>query len=284
MNEEEVIFNGKKVKPDHLQASLLTRAYQFGDGIFETMIADQGAIRWEDLHQKRMLKGAHVLGLEGIASRWDEGLKTLKTHLQYAPHFRIKVILFRSGSGTYTADTDVADCLILYRPIEKYGMPKVANLASYAKEIVNYSHPTSNFKTLSSLSYSLCALQKKRRNLDEILIKDHKGFVSEALSSSLFWMKRNRIYTPSLKNGGVDGIARQAFIDSCKKAQMPVKIGFYKPAHLLSASHIFSLNVFQPQIIASINQRTYSEEFPEKYAALITELYQRQPEKPQMPN
>jgi 4-amino-4-deoxychorismate lyase len=100
-------------------------------------------------------------------------------------------------------------------------------------------HPYSRFKTLSALPYVMAGIEKKERQMDEMVLCDMYGRVSEASAMNIFWQKDKKLYTPSLNTGCIEGIMRSKILDAVKGIQ----ICEVQPDDLIEAEAIVTCNV-----------------------------------------
>lgn len=71
------------------------------------------------------------------------------------------------------------------------------------------------------------------------------GFIAEGITSNIFWLKDDILYTPSLDTGILGGITRKQVIQLAKKLGFIVKEGMYKAAELEQADECFVTNAVQ---------------------------------------
>ena len=81
--------------------------------------------------------------------------------------------------------------------------------------------------------------KNKGRNLgfDEIIFLNEKGYIAEGATSNIFFIKNNKIFTPKVKCGILNGIVRQWVVDN-----FIVEEGEYKIEDLLMSDAIFVTN------------------------------------------
>ncbi len=59
-----IFFNTAFVKSNSKILSISNRSFQYGDGIFETMLAENGKIKFLDDHLGRLTNGLSILNIE----------------------------------------------------------------------------------------------------------------------------------------------------------------------------------------------------------------------------
>jgi len=98
-------------------------------------------------------------------------------------------------------------------------------------------------KTLNYLDNILCRYDAKNKNLDDVILTNTKGFVSEASSSNIFLVKGKKIYTPCIASGILPGITREEVISLARKfLKSEVREDFIKVNTLYGADEIFLTN------------------------------------------
>ncbi|MCE7055569.1 aminotransferase class IV [Algoriphagus sp. AGSA1] len=215
------------------------RAMSFGDGLFETMVFDHGEIRFFDKHIKRLFEGMGVLGLKSEDIKPRELLHFLRESYPDSK-LRVRWNVVRAGKGKYTPEcNEVMQTLQLS---EFKAASAVKESADVSLKIHLFPTPWANLKTLNALPYVLANLERAERGLDEIILMDYRGFVSEAGASNVFWVKDEVIYTPSLSCSCINGISRQAILDQLTKKSVPFHEGEYKISELEVSDQIFVSN------------------------------------------
>ncbi len=215
------------------------RALNFGDGLFETMIFTHGEIRFFDKHIKRLFDGMGVLGLKSEDIEPKELLHFLRESYPDSK-LRVRWNVVRAGKGKYTPEcNEVMQTLQLS---ELKTASAVKESADVSLKIQLFPTPWANLKTLNALPYVLANLERKDRGLDEIILLDYRGYVSEAGSSNVFWVRDGIIYTPSLSCSCINGISRQAILDQLTEKSVPFHEGEFKISDLEMSDQIFVSN------------------------------------------
>ncbi len=222
--------------------NILNRALVFGDGLFETMVFTRNSIRFSQFHQERLLEGCKVLGLESKRISRVEALQN-KILNSFGPEkqWRIRWIVFRAGLGKYTPETNQAIQLIQIQPLSK--TIKIKSKGYISKNITVPASPWSHCKTLNALTYVMANIEKADLKMDEVILLSSKGFISEAGSSNIFWIKDGKYFTPSLSCNGIAGIGRRVIINCLRSEGITISEGQFLPQELLDAQQVFTSNV-----------------------------------------
>lgn len=255
------LYDGAVLDLNDSPFSCLNRAFRYGDGLFETIAVLNGKPRFLSNHLKRLRAGASVLGLEN-ADIFNEVLiswKCMKMHENSSnPPFGIlRLYLFRDGDGQYSPLSKSAHLLMTF---ESKPRPIIATAqkAGFSERVVNFPTITSRFKTISALHYVLAGIEKTERSLDEIIISDYRGNISETLMANIFWKKGTNYYTPPIDTGCIEGIMRNWFIERLRSKSFPISEVQINSTELLTADALFAVNAIGLKHILSIEKHHFS--------------------------
>jgi branched-subunit amino acid aminotransferase/4-amino-4-deoxychorismate lyase len=263
-----LLYNGDFIPETELQLPLTNRAFQFNDGFFETIIVAEGKLRfWAD-HLHRMKAAAEALKLELpqtiVSEEIKEKLLLLAEQNNAANYGRLKLKLWRSGSGLYTPETYQTDWLATIIPAT-LATTSPLHIGICETITTNYS-AFSFFKGPNALLYVMAGTEKKEKGFDDMLLLNRQNQVSELISSNVFWLKNEVLFTPALDTGCVRGIVRQNILRWVRQAGIITKEVYYDVANLFKADAVFSCNVASIRSIATINGTpvTIDESFAEQ--------------------
>lgn len=259
------IFNRKLIDFSQFPFKETERAFNYGDGLFETIIVRRGEIRFLDYHLERLHKGLKILSINGneiTKEAIEMDIQTLFSKENYRRTIRVKIHVWRKPGGLYTPQNNTANILITVS--KQLDRPKTINKAEIAENITLSYSPISGLKTCNALPYILAGLEKKEKKLDEVIILDNNGNLSECSSSNLFWVKGNVIYTPSLSSGCVAGVMRRNILEQARLSKRNIEEVLEKPTTLLTANQVFCCNVTGIYTFKSIGTQTYNIELEQK--------------------
>ncbi len=252
------------------------RAFQYGDGLFETIIFRGGAARYLDSHYGRLTAGMAVLDLAVPGGFTPEYLQEAIDGLVHANApggpARVKVQVWRRPGGLYTPESREAEFLVAAAPLPPPA-PAQRHHVRFWEEMRLHASPLSRFKTCSALPYVLAGLARRRLGADEVILLDGAGHVAECVASNLFWLRNGTLYTPSLATGCVGGIMREQILAGAGRYGLRVEEGLYPPAELLGAEVVFCCNVAGHQFLTRIETQSFAAAVPPALARLLEGLY-----------
>ncbi|QNL23132.1 aminotransferase class IV [Hyphobacterium sp. CCMP332] len=205
-----VNFNGNIIKDSNLGLDQLFRASLFADGLFESIYCEKNVIFFLEEHLSRLIKGMECLGLEFstkiVIEDWKNNINGILKENKYPDYTRLRIMVWRQGKGTYnTSGESLANYLIFCETCSPFNIVEIKKIAiSEHIKIANSWY--SNFKTINGLNYVGVSIEKTNKGLDELLIKNDKGFILEGSSSNIICVREDLIITPKRYSGQVDGI------------------------------------------------------------------------------
>jgi branched-chain amino acid aminotransferase/4-amino-4-deoxychorismate lyase len=240
----KAIFNDELLDFNQIQLGIHDRGFRYGDGLFETIAVIKSKPRFLQRHFDRIVKGSQVLGLsleQITVENLEENCSILLRENAIRDFGKLRFSVWRKDGGLYVPSEEGANFLLTVEPVDMPIFRKL-NKVGFSEKVVNYPGIHTSFKTISALKYVLAGLEKNDRKLDEIIINDHNGFVSEALASNIFIKKGQVYYTPPVVTGCIEGIMRNWLIDALKSRKIPVTEHFMTPNELLEAESVFTTN------------------------------------------
>jgi branched-subunit amino acid aminotransferase/4-amino-4-deoxychorismate lyase len=256
----KALFNDTLIE-DNLVIQVNNRALQFGDGLFETIIANKATIPLLKLHYDRLMHGTKSLSLKLDLSIADFERKITKLiEANEADEYnRVKALVWRGSEDQqgYYSGSEKAEILISTRPCDKPTI-RIIEKAAFSENVKVAFHSYSSLKTISALPYIMAAIERKNRKLDELILTDVNGNISECVSSNIFWIRKNQLYTAGLECGCVGGVMRQHIINTINIKGIQLCEVIAQKDELLAADFIFTTNVAGIGIIKAINNNSYS--------------------------
>lgn len=258
MSEIETVFSKPGKDPEWTQINCFhvpNRALNFGDGLFETMIFDRDHIRFSNHHVARLIHGLEILNLDDTNVDL-ENLESFLNQTYSGQKLRVRWNVFRSGSGKYTPPGSETDQMIQISSF--VSAPEVKRMAFISESIKLFPTVWRGCKTLNSLPYILANQERLKVKMDEVILLDHRGFLSEAGSSNLFWRKGEQYFTPSLECSCLNGVARKVILEELLTLDLPIQVGEFLPGELANADQVWVSNVTGISYLGQIDQKEYS--------------------------
>ncbi len=209
----KINFNGKIFPSDEPILNSQNRAFLYGDALFETIRMSEGKIPFLENHVNRLLQGLHFFKYK-VPKKYTPSFFNKEIKKITDGNARIRITVFRSLGGLYTPKNNRPQFLISASslPSAHFSLNQKGLHLGIFDEVKLPCSPIANFKTCNSSPYILAGLNKEERNLDDVIMLNEKGRISEASSSNIFFIKKNKIITPSLSEGCVAGTMRKTIL------------------------------------------------------------------------
>lgn len=250
-----MLYNNHLLHEQELQVPVSDRAFQYNDGFFETAIIADGRLRFWAQHQQRMQEAAEALQLQVPAyffdTAFEEQLLALARQEAADRYGRLKLKVWRAGAGLYTPNTNAVNWLATAQPASP--APCTPLHIGVCRNVHTVPTPLSQVKGPNAPLYVLAGLEKQAQQKDDLLLLSAAGMVSEMISSNVFWLRENVLYTPALETGCVKGILRRNIIGWCQSQGIACQEVKHAPEQLLQAEAVFAANVTGIRGVASIN-------------------------------
>lgn len=215
-----------------------------GWGVFTTMrVYDGVPFSWER-HWPRMRHDAARMRIpmpaDGEAVAADLR-RLIEANQSWNGVLRLMVVRNRGGMFEGPAVTNDFDTIAFSTDVPPWG--KAMKLGV----IPNGRHAASEFAGAKILSWSenLTRYERAReQGLDEVVLLNERGEVSECTSANLFAVykgagQERRVVTPPLSSGCLPGVTRAVLLEELRVSGLTVEEGVLVPADLESAEEVF---------------------------------------------
>ncbi len=229
------------------------RAFRYGDSLFETIRTLGTNINfWED-HYLRLMASMRILRMEIPLNYTMEYLssqiiKLLESKKINSAAARVRLAVMRQDGGLYTPQSNGVSFIISAEPLEEPFF--VLNKGPYTVDLFKEHYVSTgllaNLKTNNRILNVVGSVYAEESEMDNLLLLNQSKNVVEALTGNIFLVKNNKISTPPLEDGCIDGILRKQIIEICKTVpDMEIEEVSISPFELQKADEIFITNAIQ---------------------------------------
>lgn len=224
-----------------LRAAALDRGTLLGDGLFETLLVEDGRVVALAAHLDRLEASARALGFPDFGPRRSEVREAIGALVagDASASRRALRITFTAGEGRGLA-----------RPAETVGRlvvsigacpPAPSSLAAALLDTprVDPLCPTAGHKTTSTLRWVLARAEARRRGADVALVRTVDGDVVEGDAANLFLHVGETLVTPPLDRGVLPGIQRARLLRVARDQGLAVEERGVDARELRSAGALF---------------------------------------------
>src|SRR5690554_179082 len=241
--------NGKLLKNNRSEIDLDNRGLNYGDALFETMRVINGNIVFWNDHYARLLRSMKLLRMnipESFAQHLlqDEILKTLGD-ASLRPQ-RVKLLVWRKSGGKYGPKNNEIEFAISSEPLNNADY--VLNAGAYKiglyKEFRMHSGVLSTLKTNNKIINVIGSIYAQENDFQNCLLLNEQGNIVEALNGNVFLVFGNRIKTPSISQGCLQGVLRKQLLDLLDAhSEFTIEEVAITPEMLVNADEVMLTNV-----------------------------------------
>ena len=237
------------------------RGLLLGDGLFETMSWRDGEIRCLSAHLARMAAGCQTLGLPAFDADEAAALCRAAPGEAAIESGRAAVRLtLTAGSGGRGLDRPEAPVVrLMARASAITPVTSSANLI-LARTRRNEGSPAARLKTLSYLDNVLARAQARAAGADEAVMLNNRGELACASAANLFWIAGERLFTPALTCGVLNGIMRARVLERARALGVETRVVTAGPEALATAQAAFLTNsLIGLRPVARFEDRAYGD-------------------------
>lgn len=217
-----VIINGRAVET----LSIFDRAFQYGDGLFETIAVLDGKPALLIKHLQRLENGLDRLKFPAI------DIETLKKDIQkFSSQFKqavLKLTITRGESqrGYKVPQSPSPNIIFSFsdRSFRLHVDNSCAVSLRYCDTPVCINPALAGIKHLNRLEQVLARNEWHDEVYDDGLMSDTDGRVIESTSANVFLFREGSLLTPDLSLCGIAGVAREVVLEQAKGLAIPCKI------------------------------------------------------------
>ena len=199
------------------------RGLDFGDGLFETLLLENGRALFKQAHLERLRVGLGALALPDCSSRAEQYLDLVCADIVSRdwPWAAARITVTRgAGERGYAAPAQVTPRIIItVSPLQHdcRQMPQPATLV--LADLRLSSEPfLAGVKHLNRLEQVIAATQARQAQADESVLLDHSGQVVSVAAGNLFLVVGGEVLTPPLAACPIHGTRRRLVIEQLAPA------------------------------------------------------------------
>ena len=197
----KISLNGELVPEDEAKVSVFDRGFLYGDGVFETLRVREGQPRLLFQHLGRLQHGLDTLRvkpdleLDEFSTRVE---KLIAANEVKNGVLRIQVTRGTGERGFAPIGEGKATVMLSTHPLPEPSPNKDGLRLMTSTQVVRAHDPLSTIKSCNKLPYILAAREAVRYQMDDALLMNREGEVTETTDSNIFWVDEGIICTPPI--------------------------------------------------------------------------------------
>lgn len=270
-----VWLDGALVLRETARVSVDDLGFLYGAACFETMRAAGGVVFRLTRHLERLEAGLCAMGVEppvravlerAVAATLDaNGLRDARVRLTVS-----------AGRGNGRPDLSAASArtvLVAAEPLPP--VPASARLG-LAGVRLDEGRPLPHAKTANYLTSLLALAEARAVGCDDALVLNHQGRVAETALANVFAVIDGALVTPSLEEGPLPGVTREAVIECASALGISVEQRPLGLDELAAAAELFlTSSVVGVRAVREVAGRWQAAEVPGPLTSALAEAYER---------
>ena len=272
-------FNGNIVSQD---ANILThnRAFLYGDGVFETVKIINNKILFLEDHYFRLMSSMRVVRME-IPMNFtmeflEEQILTLVNKNGLTSSSRARITVYRNDGGYYLPQSNTISFLIHAEALENtlYSIEKKEYEVDLYKDFYITKQLLSSIKTTNKIINITGSIFANENGLDNCLLLNDSKNIIEVLQGNIFMLMGNKLITPPVSEGCLNGIMRKQILSLAKKIEnLDVVEEVISPFDLQKADELFVTNVIKGiQPITQYRKKTFAKKISLQLLEKLNEM------------
>jgi len=271
-------INGNLVENKDATISVFNRGLAYGDSVFETIRVINGKIIFWEAHYFRLMSSMRIMRME-IPSSFspefleEEILELLKAENLINSPARIRFTVFRTSGGYYRPDTLDIEYIITSEKLDDpfYLLKEEPYEVELFKDHYVTSGLLSTIKSNNRAVNVLGSIFAKENDYNNCLLINENKQVVEALNGNIFLVNGNKIKTPPLKDGALNGISRKQILSIVGlMEEFEIEETSISPFELQKADEMFISNVIVGiQSVSKYRKKEYGNDVAKQ---LLTKL------------
>jgi branched-chain amino acid aminotransferase len=244
-NADILVYVGGELYPrDEAKVSVFDSLVQGGDGVWEGLRVYEGRIFHLDRHLDRLIDSARAMAFAEIPSKEEVKQALFRTldanDMRDGVHVRLT--LSRGKKVTSSMDprmNQYGPCLIVLAEWKKPIYPPSIRLVTSAIRRNTPMCIDSKIHHNNLINNILAKIETNVAGVDDAIMLDIHGYVSETNATNVFLVKRGELLTPHA-DSCLPGITRGVVIEIARDAKIPVKETNISISQVYSADEMFT--------------------------------------------
>lgn len=209
-----VFLNGNFMDENDATISITDRGLMIGDGVFDTMLAENGTLVDISLHHARLARHGAVMGMAIDTAPLAATAAQLLNRNQFTNgRYAVRTTITRGPGARGLAAPENPALTIIMRatpaPSSAIRPPRLVTVQDVRR---NEGSPLSRIKSIQYGDSMLALMAAQKAGADDALLLNNAGNVACASTSNIYILRDDEWLTPRLEDGAMDGITRARLI------------------------------------------------------------------------
>lgn len=241
----KIFLNDRLVEKDEATVSVFDHGLLYGDGVFEGIRSYDGLVFKLSEHLDRLFESAHTLMLDIPLAKGaleKAVVQTLQANRLKDAYIRLVVTRGVGDLGLDPRKCKKATLFIIADKIALYPKEFYEKGLAVATVPTVRNHPEAlnpQLKTLNYLNNILAKIEATNAGVDEGILLNAQGYVTECTGENIFFVKGQALVTPPPYVGILKGITRDVVMRLGREAGLEVREDVFTRHDLYTADEVF---------------------------------------------
>ncbi|MDY7092460.1 MAG: aminotransferase class IV [Acidobacteriota bacterium] len=281
-NAEILVYIGDGLVPrSEAKVSVFDSVVQGGDAVWEGLRVYSGRIFQLDAHLDRLFASAHALAFAGVPSR-EQVVRALFTTLKAngmdnGAHVRLTLTRGPKVTSGMSPRFNRAGCCLIVLAEWKPPVYDAEGIRLITSSVRRNSPQCLDSKIHHNnlLNNILAKIEANAAGVDDAVMLDLHGFVSETNATNLFLIRQDELHTPAAESC-LPGITRRVVLELARADGIPTFERHITPSELYTADEVFTTGTMgELSPVLEIDDREIGDGSPGSITRRLQELFQR---------
>ena len=274
-------YNGELLS-SNTTLSNSNRAFLYGDGVFETLKIVNSKMLFIEDHYFRLMASMRIVRMQipdnFTLEYFEEQVLNLAKATNNQNSARVRMTFFRNDGGFYLPQTRTVSFLIQIAPLNQinYSFSDAVYEVDLYKDFYITKQLLSTIKTTNRMINITGSIFADENDLQNCLLLNNEKNVVEALNGNLFMLAGNKLITPPIEDGCLNGIMRKQIIQIVAKMEnIELVENSISPFDLQKADELFITNIITGiQPITKYRKKEFTTQLSKVLIEKINDLIQ----------
>lgn len=245
------------------------RGLLYGDAIFDTLKVLDGKVLFAESHYFRLMSSLRLVRMEipmhFTLEYMEQQVLQLVDTLEKAPSYRVRVTFYRKAGGKYLPTTRETEFIMAAEPLTAalYEVKEGEYEIELYKDFYVSKQLISTIKTTNRILNTTASIFADENGYANCLLVNDDKNILEAINGNIFMLSGNKLVTPPITDGCINGIMRKQVLEIARKIEgIEVTEASVSPFDLQKADELFITNVIMGiQPVTRYRKKEYKTDF-----------------------
>lgn len=228
MKDFLININGSIKKAEDATISVFDRGFLYGDSVYEATRTFNRKVFRVHQHLDRLFTSAEMISMQPTLTKNDVLAEIQKT-IDASPYENValRIVLTRGTNRGLGLDPELCDhnnLLIFSREIKpnpEWWLTKGFSMIFTMKHM----SPSGSLPKSGNYQENMVAYKAaKEAGVTDAFMLNHKGFVTESTTSNAWIIKDQKVFTPPLSDGVLEGLTRKTLFEMSQQGKLPLPL------------------------------------------------------------